>query len=400
MTLLLIIVHKLVVLNDSIRSDKITNSMKFIVSSAQLQKHLQQISGVLNSNNPIPILDNFLFVVNKGQLTVSASDMESTMITTLNVNDSKNEGRIAIPAKILIDTLKTFPEQPLTFLVDEKKFGIEIVSDYGKYKLTGFSGEEYPKIPTIEKPKSFSLKASALLDAINKSLFATGNDEMRPVMSGVYFQLGKDNITFVATDAHKMVRYRRTDMKATNEGTFIVPKKPLNLLKNILTDTEDDVRISYNENNAFFEFGSHSLMCRLIDGRYPNYEAVIPVDNPNKLTVSRSALLNSVRRVSIFSNKTTHQVRLKITGSELQISAEDLDFANEANERLSCQFDGEDMEIGFNARFLSEMLSNLDSENVSVEMSAPNRAGILMPSESENNNEDILMLVMPVMISN
>jgi DNA polymerase-3 subunit beta len=219
-------------------------------------------------------------------------------------------------------------------------------------------------------------------------------------MTGVFFELNDSFIQFVATDAHRLIRYKRTDVSCPQSDTFIVPKKPLNLLKNILNDSDQDVSISYNENNAFFEFGNYSLMCRLIDGRYPNYEAVIPIDNPNKLTISRSALLNSVKRVSIFSNKTTHQVRLKITGSELQISAEDLDFANEANERLSCQFDGEDMEIGFNARFLSEMLSNLDSENVSVEMSAPNRAGLLMPAEVENEKEDILMLVMPVMLNN
>jgi DNA polymerase-3 subunit beta len=252
----------------------------------------------------------------------------------------------------------------------------------------------------MDKAKSFTISSAALSDAINKSLFATGNDDLRPVMSGVFFQLGKDNLTFVATDAHKMVRYRRNDMKSSTEGAFIVPKKPLNLLKSILNSSNEDVKVSHNDNNAFFEFGNFTLMCRLIDGRYPNYEAVIPVDNPNKLTISRSALLNSVRRVSIFSNKTTHQVRLKITGSELQISAEDLDFANEANERLSCQFDGEDMEIGFNARFLSEMLNNLDSENVSVEMSAPNRAGILFPTENNNSMEEILMLVMPVMLNN
>ena len=374
--------------------------MKFIVSSGLLQKHLQQISGVLNNNNPVPILDNFLFVVDKGTLMVSASDMESTMTTSLPINETKNGGKVAVPAKILLDTLKTFSEQPLTFLVDEKNHAIEIVSDYGKYKLTGFDGEEYPKIPVLDKAKSFSIGASTLYEAINKTLFATGSDDLRPVMSGVFFQLSKENITFVATDAHKMVRYRRNDLKSSNESAFIVPKKPLNLLKNVLNETTENVNISHNENNAFFEFGNFSLMSRLIDGRYPNYEAVIPVDNPNKLTISRSALLNSVRRVSIFSNKTTHQVRLKIAGSELHISAEDLDFANEANERLSCQFDGEDMEIGFNARFLSEMLSNLSSENVTVEMSAPNRAGILFPTEKENASEEILMLVMPVMLNN
>ncbi len=374
--------------------------MKFIVSSGQLQKQLQLVGGVLNTSNTVPILNNFLFVVEKGTLTISASDMESTMITSLPVQDTKDGGKIAIPAKILVDTLKTFSEQPLTFLIDDKTHGIEIVSDYGKYKLTGFDGDEFPKTPSMEKVKTFSIKGSVLQDAINKSLFATGNDELRPVMSGVYFQLSKDNITFVATDAHKMVRYRRSDLSTDNEGSFIVPKKPLNLFKNILIENDEEVKVSYNDKNAFFQLGNYSLICRLIDGRYPNYEAVIPVDNPNKLTISRAALLNSVRRVSIFSNKTTYQVRLKITGSELQISAEDLDFANEANERLSCQFDGEDMEIGFNAKFLSEMLSNLDSENVSVEMSAPNRAGLLMPAENENASEDILMLVMPVMLNN
>ena len=219
-------------------------------------------------------------------------------------------------------------------------------------------------------------------------------------MSGVFCQLSKENITFVATDAHKLVRYRRSDSKSKSEGAFIVPKKPLNLLKNIISDAEEKIKISYTDSNAFFEFGNYSLICRLIDGRYPNYEAVIPVDNPNKLTISRQALLNSVRRVSIFSNKTTHQVRLKINGSELHISAEDLDFANEANERLSCQYAGEDMEIGFNARFLSDMLSNLECDEVTVEMSAPNRAGILVPANPENKDEDILMLVMPVMLNN
>lgn len=374
--------------------------MKFIVSSTTLMKHLQQISGVLNSSNPLPILNNFLFVVDKGSLTVSASDLESTMTTTIQLTEGKQGGKIAVPAKILLDTLKTFPEQPLTFLVDTKTLGIEIVSDFGKYKLTGFDAEEFPRVPSMEDSKSLKLNASILQSAINKTLFATGNDELRPVMSGVFFQLSKDNITFVATDAHKLVRYRRTDLKASGEGALIVPKKPLNLLKNIIGDNDETVNVSYNDKNILFQFSNHSMICRLIEGRYPNYEAVIPVDNPNKLTISRSALLSSVRRVSIFSNKTTHQVRLKVAGSELHISAEDLDFANEANERLTCQYEGEDMEIGFNARFLSDMLSNLEFENVTIEMSAPNRAGILVPSNPENTDEDILMLVMPVMLNN
>ena len=373
--------------------------MKFIVSSTSLLKQLQAISGVLNSNNALPILDNFLFEIEKGQLKISASDLETTMTTSISI-ESKDSGSIAVPAKLLLDTLKTFADQPLTFSIDDKKYGIEIISDYGKYKLTGHNGEEFPKLPALESGSSLDLDASVLAAAINKTIFATGNDELRPVMSGVFFQLSKDNITFVATDAHKLVRYRRTDAKASGEGALIVPKKPLNLLKNIVGDSDEIVNINYNENNILFQFANHSLICRLIEGRYPNYEAVIPVDNPNKLTISRSALLSSVRRVSIFSNKTTHQVRLKVAGSELHISAEDLDFANEANERLTCQYEGEDMEIGFNARFLADMLSNLEFENVTIEMSAPNRAGILVPANSENADEDILMLVMPVMLNN
>jgi len=374
--------------------------MKFIVSSSNLLRQLQTISGVLNSSNPLPILDNFLFIIDKSQLTVFASDLETTMTTRVQV-ESKQSGKIAVPAKILLDTLKTFPEQPLTFTVDEKTFSIEISSDFGKYKLSGFDGEEFPKLPEPEGASSMDLASDALRDAINLTLFATGNDELRPVMSGVFCQMSKDNITFVATDAHKLVRYRRADLKSKKEGAFIIPKKPLNLLKNVLGSTDEtSIKVSYNSNNAFFEIGHIALICRLIDGRYPNYEAVIPTENPNVLTIERNALLNSVRRVSIFSNKTTYQVRLKITGSELNISAEDIDFSNEANERLSCQYAGEDMEIGFNARFLVDMLSNLDSEYVNLEMSAPNRAGIILPSKNgKEPAADVLMLVMPVMLN-
>ncbi|MCE9538757.1 MAG: DNA polymerase III subunit beta [Bacteroidetes bacterium] len=372
--------------------------MKFIVSSTSLLKQLQAISGVLNSNNSLPILDNFLFEIDKNQLKISASDLETTMTTIINI-ESKDAGNIAVPAKLLLETLKTFADQPLTFSVDVKKFGIEIISDYGKYKLTGHNGDEFPKLPSIESASALDLEASVLASAINKTIFATGNDELRPVMSGVFCQLSTDDITFVSTDAHKLVRYRRTDAKAQAASSFIIPKKPLNLLKNTLVNISGNVKIEYNKTNAFFSFENTNLICRLIDGKYPNYEAVIPKENPNKLTVDRVSFLNSIRRVSIFSNKTTHQVRLKIAGSELSISAEDLDFANEASERLTCQYAGEDMEIGFNSKFLAEMLSNLNCENVNLEMSAPNRAGILLPTEKENPAEDILMLVMPVMLN-
>jgi len=381
------------------RNNNKNKLMKFIVSSELLLKKLQIISGVLNASNTLPILDDFLFLINQGELSITASDLETILVTKIVV-EAKEDGMIAIPAKLLLETLKTFPDQPLTFTIDSATFGIEISSDYGKYKLTGHDGEEFPKTPTLETPSTLNVDASILSSAINKTLFATGNDELRPVMSGVLFELNNDDLTFVATDAHKLVRYKRTDLKADKGASFILPKKPLTLLKNILGSVGKEVKVEYNETNVMFVFDSTKMTTRLIDGKYPNYNAVIPTENPNKLTVSRTALLNSIKRVSIFSNKTTHQVRLKMTGSELNISAEDLDFANEANERLTCQYEGEDMEIGFNSRFLIEMLANLDSEDVNIAMSASNRAGILTPSQKDDEHEEVLMLVMPVMLNN
>lgn len=372
--------------------------MKFIVSSSALSKQLTALSGVLSTSNALPILDNFLFQINKGELRISASDLETAMTVALPV-ESKDSGAIAVPARLLLDTLKTFPEQPLTFTVDKKKSAIEISSDYGKYKLTGHDGDDFPRLAEIESPSSFEMEADTLNKAISKTLFAVGNDELRPVMCGVYVQLESNGITFVSTDAHKLVRYKRSDAKSKKSGSYIIPRKPLTLLKNILAG-DGKVKVEYNNTNVSFSFGSNHLVSRLIDGKYPNYDAVIPKENPNKLVVDREAFLNSIRRVSIFANKTTHQVRLKVKGSELNVSAEDLDFANEATERLTCNYKGEDMEIGFNSKFLAEMLSNMDSEEVQFEMSSPNRAGVMVPAKNGNKEEDILMLVMPVMLNN
>ena len=373
--------------------------MKFIVSSNGLLKQLQNISGVLNSSNTLPILDNFLFEINKKNLTISASDLETTITTKVEV-ESKEDGKVAVPARLLLDTLKTFPEQPLTFDVNMKNFQVEISSDFGKYKLSGFNAEEFPKIPELDSPSSVTLKSETLGLAISKTLFASGNDDLRPVMSGVYFQLNESDITFVATDAHKLVRYKRTDAKAKKASAFIVPKKPLSLIKGLVSSSDTDLVVEYNESNVKFDFDGITVVCRLIDGKYPNYEAVIPNENPNRLVVDRASLLNSIKRVSIFSNKTTYQVRLKISGNELAISAEDIDMSNEANERLTCSYEGEDMEIGFNSRFMIEMLNNISSTNAVIEMSAPNRAGIIFPEENEDKSEDLLMLVMPVMLNN
>ncbi len=372
--------------------------MKFIVSSSSLLKKLQKAGGVLSTSNNLPILDDFLFEISSGSLTITASDLETTIITKMEV-ESKEDGLLAIPAKLLMDILKSFPDHPLTFTIDTGNFGVEISSDYGKYKLAGHDGKEFPKTPAMESPSSISINGMDLANIINKTIFASGNDDLRPVMSGVLFELGTDGVTWVATDAHKLVKLKRIDVTSDKGASFIMPKKPLNLLKNILAETEDDIKLEYNETNAMFQFGESRLICRLIDGKYPNYEAVIPKENPNVLTIERQSFLSSVKRVSIFSSKTTHQVRLKISGSELHLSAEDLDFSNEAKERLTCKYTGNDIEIGFNSQFLIEMLNNLGSDEINLELSEPNRAGILKPADGGDDNEDILMLVMPVMLN-
>mgnify|MGYP003632674677 FL=1 len=379
--------------NESL-SNKI--KMKFIVSSSQLLKQLQVLGGVINSNNTLPILDNFLFEISENKLKVSASDLETTMSAVVDV-ESDSTGSIAVSARLLLDTLKTFPDQPLTFKT-EGDSTIEISSDQGKYDMAYFGGDEFPKSVTLPSPSKTVIPSHILATAISKTIFAAGNDDLRPVMSGVFFQFSSESLTFVATDAHKLVKYTRTDVTADKTAEFIMPKKPLNLLKSVLGG-EEDVVIEYNDANAKFTFENFVLVCRLIDGKYPNYEAVIPKENPNKLTVDRASFQNSVRRVSIFSSKTTHQIRLKMAGTELNISAEDLDFSNKADERLSCDYQGDDMQIGFNSRFLSEMLSNLSSSEVLIEMSLPNRAGILTPIDGTDEGEKITMLVMPVMLN-
>jgi DNA polymerase-3 subunit beta len=372
--------------------------MRFIVSTSTLLKQLQAVNGASSSSTVLPILENFLFEIKDGVLVVSATDLQTSMTTSLSV-ESKEDGKVAIPSKILLETLKTLPDQPISFSVDNKTFAIEISAGDGKYKLSGENGEDFPKIPTVDNPSSVAMPASVLAEAINKTLFAVSSDELRPAMTGVFCQLSPQHITFVATDAHKLVRYRRLDTKSEAPSTFILPKKALTLLKASLPSDDVSVSVEYNSTSAFFRFGNINLICRLIDERYPDYEAVIPTNNPNKLIIDRALFLNCLRRVVIFANKTTHQVRLKITGSELNISSEDIDFANEAHERLSCQYEGEDMEIGFNAKFLIEMLNNLGGEEVLLEMSSPNRAGLLMP-QTHDDQEDVLMLVMPVMLNN
>ena len=373
--------------------------MRFIVSSSLLSKNLSALSGVLNSSNTLPILDDFLFELAEDSLMITASDLETTMTVTIPLEKAEDPGAVTIPAKILIDTLKTFSDIPVQFTINKETLGVEISAGDGKYKLSGHKSDEFPVAPELDETTTVSIGAELLVNAINKTLFAAGSDELRPVMSGVFFELTPDDITCVSTDAHKLVRYRRTDFSATESTSFIMPKKPLNQIKSILSSSEGEVSVDYNQTNAVFSFDNVRMTCRLIDGKYPNYEAVIPTDNPNKLTIDRQALLTSIRRVAIFANQSTHQVRFKISGKELLLSAEDIDFANEAKERLTCSYEGDDMEIGFNSRFLQEMLTNIDADEIIIEMSAPNRAGIMHPLGHDNEAEDILMLVMPVMLN-
>jgi DNA polymerase-3 subunit beta len=370
--------------------------MKFIVSSSALLKQLQQISGVINANTVLPILEDFLFDVQKNQLSVVATDLETVMKIQLEV-EAKDTGRVCIPAKILMDSLKNIPEQPLTFTID-KNYAVEITSDNGKYKVMGENPDNFPKDPVADDTNSFTITSAALVTAINKTLFAVSNDDLRPAMTGVFFEMDQKGLQFVATDAHRLVRYKRTDVSCPKTDSLIVPKKPLTLLKTAMPVNEDELTISYNSNHLFVMHGTTQLSCRLIDARFPDYKVVIPSDNPYKLTVNRTDFQGALRRVGIFSNKSTNQVVLTISGSQLQLTAQDIDFSFEGNERMKCQYNGEDLQIAFNAKFLIEMLSATDTEDVTVELSTSTKAGIIRPGD-QDENEELMMLVMPLMLN-
>ena len=373
--------------------------MNFIVSSSYLLKNLNAISGVITSNPVVPILENVLFEIEGGNLLITASDLQTSVMVELQV-ESKEDGSVAIPAKILIETLKNLPEQPVTFSIDDQNYNIEINSDNGRYKLAGENSADFPKVPSISDGYSSEINSDVLNSAISNTIFSTSTDELRPAMTGVFFKLASAECTFVSTDGHRLVKYIRTDIKGDEvDHDMILPRKSLNLLKSILpSDSSSEIKLEFNASNAYFSFENIKMVCRLIDERYPDYDNVIPSDNSNNVTISKPEILGSLKRISIYANKTTNQVRFKISGSEILISAEDLDFSNEANERISCDHDGDDIEIGFNAKFLIEMLSNIESDKVILKLSEPNRAGLLIP-EDINDNEEITMLVMPVMLN-
>jgi DNA polymerase-3 subunit beta len=372
---------------------------KFIVSSSALLKVLQPLAGVITNNPVVPTLSNFLFNVTGNTLAITASDLEVSMITSLPVETNAGTLDICVPSRILLNLLKQLPDQPITFDVNEEEFRVEIRSANGNYKLSGENAADYPKVPSAQGNNSLEIPSSALLRAISKTIFAVSTDELRPAMTGILFQMEQNRVTFVATDGHRLLRYRRLDVGAGYVGNVIVPRKAWAMLKSALPSESTPVQASFSTSNASFSFGSMRIVTRLIDERYPDYENVIPISNPNTLRITRLELLRASQRCSLMANKTTHQIRLRLTGAELQLSADDLDFGNEARETLACQYDGTDMEIGFNSSFLHEMLGALDNDEVTLSMSTPNRAGLIEPGQ-QGDDEDVLMLVMPVMLNN
>jgi len=376
--------------------------MEFIISSSALLKHLQSISGVLNSSSNLPILENFLFEVDGEHLTISASDLDTTMRTTVELSSpSSVAGKIAIPSKLLIEVLRNLPEQPCNFSIDEETFGIEIKYENGKSRMAGYSGDEFPKIPVIENSKSIKINGEVITKAINTTSFATGNDDLRRAMMGVYCSFSQSDIIFVATDSHKFAHYKRTDVNTeeVNGSAFILPKKPLKLLTSNLSD-DMEVLVEYNESNVVFSFGDIVLVCRLIDGTYPDWMTAIPKEISDTIIVDRQQLLGALKRVSVFANKSSHTIQFKLKGSELTVSAEDRDYHNEASERLMCNYSGENRLLGFNGRNLLDMLSVLQSKDVHLELSVEARPILIRPSENANEHEEAFMITMPVALSN
>ena len=373
--------------------------MRFDVSSTALLSRLQSISKVIASKNSLPILDSFLFKLEGNVLMVTASDAETRLVTSVDVMNAHGSGLFAVSAKILLDPLKELPEQPLTFDINDENLEIFIHFQNGKYNFIGQKGDTYPQQkPLSENAIAFTMNAQTLLNGISRSLFATADDELRPVMNGIYFDIHADDLTFVASDGHKLVRLRSLSVQSGERASFILPKKPANLLKNLLAKESELVNIKFDDNNAYIVCGNFEMICRLIEGRYPNYNSVIPQENPFKVTIDRISFLNALKRVSVFSNPASSLVKLQLKASLMTVSAQDIDFSTSAEEHIACQFDGSELNIGFKATYLIEILSNITSEDVILELADPSRAGLIVPSENEKE-EDLLMLLMPMMLN-
>lgn len=373
--------------------------MRFIVSSTVLFSHLQAVSRVINSKNALPILDCFLFELQDGTLSVTVSDSETTMVTSVEVNDSDADGRFAVIAKTLLDALKEIPEQPLTFEVNMSTLEITVQYQNGKYSLMGQNPDEFPlSVMLGDNAVRLEMDAQVLLKGINRAAFATADDELRPVMNGVYFDITTEDITMVASDGHKLVRCKTFASKGKERAAFILPKKPTSLLKNLLPKEQGMVVMEFDERNAVFTLENYRMVCRLIEGRYPNYNSVIPQNNPYRVTVDRQLMIGALRRVSIFSSQASSLIKLRLQNNQVVISAQDIDFSTSAEESMVCQYDGNPMSIGFKSTFLIDILNNMSADEVVIALADPSRAGVIVPMEQEEN-EDLLMLLMPMMLN-
>jgi len=368
--------------------------MKFTTSSNSLLKVLQQIGGIITSNTVMAVLEDFLFELNGNMLSITATDLETMMRVQIEVQEVDKDGMICIPSKILMEYLKNLPDQPITFTVSEKDLSVEMSSTVGKYRIGGESAGDFPKEPKPGEATTFTMPSIGLVEAIKTSLFAVSNDTLRPAMTGVYFELDKEGINFVATDAHRLVQFGRKDIQCPKKDGFVVPKKPLNQLHAILPATDVTLTLSYNASHLFVTTDKVSLCCRLIDAKFPDYKAVVPQDNPYTLIIDRKEVLASLKRVSIFTNRTTNQVVFRIAGNSLEISGADIDFSYEGKETMSCDYSGSDMMIAFNARLMIEMLGILTGSNITIHLSSPTRAAIFKQVENDEN-VDMLMLLMP-----
>ncbi|HLP05021.1 MAG TPA: DNA polymerase III subunit beta [Paludibacter sp.] len=376
--------------------------MKFVVSSTELLSHLQAISRVINNKNSLPILDNFLLQLEGKTLTMTASDIETTLVTSMEVESSEGNGKVAVASRLLLDTLREFSEQPLSFNINDTNLAMVITSANGSYNFIGQNGDEYPRMPELQdESKSLALPVSTLSSGITKTLFCTADDELRPVMNGIYFDITNENLTMVATDAHKLVRYKTNYTSATLENdaaNFILPKKPANMLKNILPKESGEVEIKFDNKNAYFKLTNYTMVCRQVEGRFPNYNGVIPKSNPYKIIIDRLTLLNGLKRVSVFANQASNLVKLAFKDNQIHISAQDIDFSISAEETISCQFEGDPIKIGFKSSFLIEILGNISATDIIMELSDASRAGLILPFENEEN-EEILMLLMPMLLN-
>lgn len=373
--------------------------MKFNVSSSKLLSQLQAVSRVINSKNALPILDDVLFDLSGNELKLTASDGETTIRTSVEVEGAEGSGKVASAAKLLLETLKEFSEQPLAFTIDENNYAVNMVSQNGTYSFVGVNGNEYPEMPELEADaRSIEMPINVLQRAIEKTIFCTADDDLRPVMNGIFFDIAEEKVTMVATDAHRLVRYTNESVKAGVAASFILPKKPANLLKNLLAKEEGNVTIAFGAKNARFVFLDTIIVCRQIEGRFPNYNAVIPQANQNIVTVDRQTMINACKRVAVFANNGTAQLRLALSENQIKISAQDIDFSTSAEETISCDYNGMPMAIGFKAPFLIDLLNSIASTEVLLKLADPARAGLILPAENEEN-EDILMLLMPMLLN-